>query len=55
MSTPGQQRVDLYGAYAELGVSRTQSYVDGFADGPEALEAFAADVRAAGVALESVR
>ncbi len=52
VSTPGQARVDLYGAYAELGLYRVQSYVDGLADGPSALEAFALDVRAAGAELE---
>jgi F420-dependent oxidoreductase-like protein len=52
VSQHGQARVDLFGAYAELGVSRVQSYVDGFADGLEALEAFAADVRLAGVEME---
>ena len=36
----------------ELGLSRVQSFVDGLADGTEALEAFAADLRAAGVTLE---
>jgi F420-dependent oxidoreductase-like protein len=51
VSTPGQQRIDLYGAYAELGVDRVQSYVDGLVDGPDALEAFAADVQAAGATL----
>ena len=35
VSDPGQARVDLYGAYMELGVSRVQSYCNGFADGPE--------------------
>jgi F420-dependent oxidoreductase-like protein len=52
VSTSGQQRVDLFGAYRELGVSRVQSYVDGFADGVEAVHAFAADVKAAGATLE---
>jgi F420-dependent oxidoreductase-like protein len=52
VSTPGRERVDLYAAYAELGVSRVQSFIDGVVDGPEALEAFAADVRAAGASLE---
>lgn len=52
VSTPGQERVDLYAAYAELGLYRTQSYVDGLADGPDALDAFATDVRAAGAELE---
>jgi len=54
VSTPGQQRIDLYAAYRELGVHRVQSYVDGFADGPDALESFAADVVAAGATLEPV-
>jgi F420-dependent oxidoreductase-like protein len=52
VSTPGQQRVDLFGAYRDLGVARVQSYVDGFGDGVEALHAFAADVKAAGATLE---
>ncbi len=52
VSTPGQARVDLYGAYAELGVARVQSFIDGMVDGPAALEAFAADMRAAGATLE---
>ena len=51
VSTPGQQRVDLYAAYRELGVHRVQSYVVGLADGPEALDLFAADVLAAGAGL----
>ena len=52
MSDRGQQRVDLYGAYRELGLSRVQSYVDGLADGKDALAAFAEDLRAAGIKLE---
>ena len=55
VSDPGQARVDLYGAYAELGVSRVQTYCDGFEDGPEALASFATDMRAAGADLESAR
>lgn len=51
MSEAGQRRVDLYGDYAELGVSRVQSFIDGMVDGPEALESFAADLRSAGVEL----
>ena len=51
VSTPGRQRVDLYGAYRELGVDRVQSYIDGLVDGPEAAEAFAEDVVAAGATL----
>jgi hypothetical protein len=53
VSDRGQVRVDLYGAYRELGLSRVQSYVDGLAEGTEALHAFAEDLRAAGIALES--
>jgi alkanesulfonate monooxygenase SsuD/methylene tetrahydromethanopterin reductase-like flavin-dependent oxidoreductase (luciferase family) len=52
VSDGGQRRVDLYAGYAELGVSRVQSFIDGMVDGPEALESFAADLRAAGVELE---
>jgi F420-dependent oxidoreductase-like protein len=51
VSTPGQERVDLYAAYAELGMHRVQSFVDGLVVGPDALEAFAADLRAAGAEL----
>jgi len=53
VGSAGHRRVDLYRAYAELGVARVQSYVDGFAEGPEALESFAADVLAAGATLEA--
>ena len=52
VSDRGQQRVDLYGAYRELGLSRVQSYVDGLADGKDALAAFAEDLQAAGIKLE---
>jgi F420-dependent oxidoreductase-like protein len=51
VSTPGQQRVDLLGEYRELGLTRVQAFVDGMVDGPEALDALAADVRAAGATL----
>jgi F420-dependent oxidoreductase-like protein len=51
VSDRGQRRVDLYGAYRALGVTRVQSFVDGMVDGPEALEAFAEDLRAAGADL----
>lgn len=54
VSTPGQQRIDLYGAYADLGVWRVQSYVEGLAGGAQALESFAVDVRAAGATLMPV-
>lgn len=52
VSEHGQKRVDLYGAYRELGLSRVQSYVDGLAEGTDALEAFAEDLQAAGIELE---
>jgi F420-dependent oxidoreductase-like protein len=51
VSDRGQRRIDLYGAYRELGVTRVQSFVDGMVDGPEALEAFAEDLLAAGAEL----
>jgi alkanesulfonate monooxygenase SsuD/methylene tetrahydromethanopterin reductase-like flavin-dependent oxidoreductase (luciferase family) len=51
VSTRGQQRVDILGAYRELGISRVQAFVGGTVEGPEALDAFAEDVRAAGIAL----
>ena len=51
VSTPGQQRIDLFGAYRELGVHRVQSYVGGLEAGSDALEAFAADVVASGATL----
>jgi hypothetical protein len=51
VSTPGQERIDLYAAYAELGMHRVQSFVDGLVVGPDALEAVAADLRAAGAEL----
>jgi F420-dependent oxidoreductase-like protein len=47
----GQARVDLLGRYMELGVSRVMTLLKASATGDEALEAFAADARAAGVAL----
>ena len=52
VSTAGRQRIDLYAAYAELGIARVQSFVAGFAVGEEALEVFAADVIAAGASLD---
>jgi F420-dependent oxidoreductase-like protein len=51
VNDPGQQRVDLYAAYADLGLARVQSFIDGAVDGPEALGSFAADLRAAGAEL----
>jgi hypothetical protein len=51
VSTPGQERIDLFGAYAELGLVRVQAFVGGTVEGPEALELFAQDLRAAGLPL----
>jgi F420-dependent oxidoreductase-like protein len=51
VSDHGAARVDLFAAYRELGVSRVQSYVEGLANGREALDAFAEDLRAAGADL----
>jgi alkanesulfonate monooxygenase SsuD/methylene tetrahydromethanopterin reductase-like flavin-dependent oxidoreductase (luciferase family) len=48
VSRPGSERVDLFAGYVELGIDRVQTYLDAFVDGSEALEAFAADVKAAG-------
>jgi F420-dependent oxidoreductase-like protein len=52
VSTVGRERQDLFAAYAELGLSRVQTYVDGLADGTDALDAFAEDLRIAGVQLQ---
>ena len=52
VSGAGRERQDLFAAYAELGLSRVQSYVDGLADGTDALDAFAEDLRIAGVQLQ---
>jgi F420-dependent oxidoreductase-like protein len=51
ISTPGNQRVEVYSAYRELGVDRVQTYVPAYVDGPEALDALAADVEDAGATL----
>ena len=52
VSSAGRERQDLFGAYAELGISRVQTYVDGLADGTDALDALAEDLRLAGVHLQ---
>jgi F420-dependent oxidoreductase-like protein len=52
VSERGQARVDLFAAYRELGLCRVQSYVDGLGQGIDALEAFAEDLRAAGIELD---
>jgi len=51
VSQRGRRRQDLFAAYAELGVHRVQTYVDGLAEGNDALDAFAEDLRVAGVSL----
>jgi len=48
----GRRRVDLLHAYAEAGLRRVQLLVRESADSDEALESFAEDCRAAGVALD---
>jgi alkanesulfonate monooxygenase SsuD/methylene tetrahydromethanopterin reductase-like flavin-dependent oxidoreductase (luciferase family) len=53
-ATPGQERIERFAAYRELGVSRIQSLVRSAVDGDEPLEAFASDCEAAGVVLEPV-
>lgn len=49
----GQARVDLLAAYAEVGLSRLVAFPTRWSPTTEAQEAFAADVRAAGLPLES--
>lgn len=51
-TTAGAERVDTYAAYQELGVYRTQSYLDAFAASDEAVHAFEEDLRAAGCEFE---
>jgi len=51
VAAPSQARVDLLGRYAELGVSRTMELVRDSVHGPDALETYAEDCRAAGVDL----
>jgi alkanesulfonate monooxygenase SsuD/methylene tetrahydromethanopterin reductase-like flavin-dependent oxidoreductase (luciferase family) len=48
---PGQARVDLLGAYSELGISRVIALIRSSADSDEALAAWAEDARAAGAEL----
>ncbi|MCC7368385.1 MAG: TIGR03560 family F420-dependent LLM class oxidoreductase [Chloroflexi bacterium] len=49
--TPGQGRVELLRAYAELGVSRVMGLLQASATSDEALAALSADARAAGLEL----
>ena len=51
LSIPGQRRVDLLGAYRKIGVDRVMGLDTGAATSDEALEALAADARAAGLEL----
>jgi alkanesulfonate monooxygenase SsuD/methylene tetrahydromethanopterin reductase-like flavin-dependent oxidoreductase (luciferase family) len=53
-ATAGQERIERFAAYRELGVSRIQSLVRSAVDGDEPLEAFASDCEAAGVVLDPV-
>jgi F420-dependent oxidoreductase-like protein len=52
VSDAGRPRQELFAAYADLGLARVQTYVDGLADGPEALAALAEDLVLAGVEFE---
>ena len=45
VSARGAERVDLLGAYRELGIVRLQMYLDGYADDDSTLESLAEDVR----------
>ena len=51
ISSAGSHRMEVFAAYRELGVHRTQTYLNTFVDGPEVLDAFAADVKTAGASL----
>ncbi|MBA2725002.1 MAG: LLM class flavin-dependent oxidoreductase [Actinobacteria bacterium] len=51
-SDHGQARVERLAAYRTLGVSRVMGFISGCATSDEALEAFAADCRAAGAEME---
>ena len=51
LSIPGQRRVDLLGAYREIGVDRVMGLDTGAASSGEALETLAADARSAGLDL----
>ena len=51
VSTPGQRRVDLLGGYVDLGVSRVMTLMREAPQGDDAVEALAADARAAGAEL----
>ncbi len=53
-ATPGQERIERFAAYRELGVSRIQCLVRDAVDDDEAMPAFAADCEAAGVSLDPV-
>ena len=52
VSARGAERVDLLSGYRELGISRLQIYLDGYADDDSSLESLAEDSRAAGATLE---
>lgn len=53
LSTAGQQRTDMLGEYAELGLSRVIGMIRESVDSDDALPHFADDARAAGAELES--
>ena len=49
----GQSRVDLLGAYGELGLDRVQAMLQAAATSDEAVESLAADARAAGLTMHA--
>ncbi|CAN5586065.1 hypothetical protein BH24CHL9_BH24CHL9_16060 [soil metagenome] len=53
VSDTGQKRIDLLGAYRELGVDRVMAYLDAFVESDEAVAAYAADARASGAHLDA--
>jgi alkanesulfonate monooxygenase SsuD/methylene tetrahydromethanopterin reductase-like flavin-dependent oxidoreductase (luciferase family) len=52
VSARGAGRVDLLGAYRELGISRLQVYLDGYAEDDATLGSLAEDARESGATLE---
>ena len=52
VSARGAERVDLLAGYRELGISRLQIYLDGYADDDSSIGSLAEDSLAAGATLE---
>lgn len=55
VAAEGQQRVDVYAAYRELGVYRVQSYLDAFARSDEGVHSYRNDLEAAGAEFNESR